>query len=237
MRSTLAPGLTNGQQRPAERPPRPEGPARAGLRHARRSCRSARSCAELLIVDQLIRAGWGAVGVRVSALGNCLGLVPDARLSDPGRCGRARRCCGGLRAAAGRQWRLRGVAGVFAWLEPGQVRLRRGQGRADRMRETRRRFLPRRCVSTSPPASASGHLRSAWLRTGVAVAAAAPAGPRAALRPGSLIMPNTCADSGASRSQGTSCAYGAGSVKPSAQPTLVRTQHLPPPGKTAPDLR
>jgi hypothetical protein len=27
------------------------------------------------------------------------------------------------------------------------------------------------------------------------------------------------------------------SVKPSAQPTLVRTQHLPPPVKTAPDQR
>src|SRR5882724_8089110 len=27
------------------------------------------------------------------------------------------------------------------------------------------------------------------------------------------------------------------SVKPSAQPTLVRTQHLPPPAKTAPGLR
>ena len=27
------------------------------------------------------------------------------------------------------------------------------------------------------------------------------------------------------------------SAKPSAQPTLVRTQHLPPPAKTAPGLR
>jgi hypothetical protein len=75
-----------------------------------------------------------------------------------------------------------------------------------------------------------------WLR--LVVTCQAPGGaqvwPRRAgrtavrLRPGSPIMPNTCADSGAARSQGTSCAYGAGSVKPSAQPTLVRTQHLPP---------
>src|SRR5258708_27634261 len=43
-----------------------------------------------------------------------------------------------------------------------------------------------------------------------------------------LIMPNVCADSAVAWSSGRSWPSGAGSVKPSAQPTLVRTQHLPP---------
>src|SRR5216683_3569105 len=53
-------------------------------------------------------------------------------------------------------------------------------------------------------------------------------GSEAVLSRASLIMPNVCADSATARSSGRSWASGAGSVKPSAQPTLVRTQHLPP---------
>jgi hypothetical protein len=89
----------------------------------------ARSCAGLLIVDQLIGEGWGAVGVRVRGRGTAVGLVPDARLSDPGRCGRAAAGRGG-RAAAGRQWRQAARVrrcGRLAGARPGPPR--RGQGR------------------------------------------------------------------------------------------------------------
>src|SRR6266571_1624466 len=48
-------------------------------------------------------------------------------------------------------------------------------------------------------------------------------------------MPNTCAKSALTRHESRSRACGARPVKPSAQPTLVRTQHLPPPRETAPD--
>ena len=51
----------------------------------------------------------------------------------------------------------------------------------------------------------------------------------------SLIMPNVCADSAIARSGGRSWPSGAGSVKPSAQPTLVGTQHLPPAKAAGPD--
>ena len=50
-------------------------------------------------------------------------------------------------------------------------------------------------------------------------------------------VPNACANEASARRSRWSKAYSAGSVKPSAQPTLVRTQHLPPPAKTAPGLR
>jgi hypothetical protein len=72
----------------------------------------ARSCAELLIVDQLIREGWGAVGVRVRARGNCGWLGSRRPDFGPWPMPARRRCCGGLRAAASR--RRYAAAGALA---------------------------------------------------------------------------------------------------------------------------
>jgi hypothetical protein len=73
-----------------------------------------------------------------------------------------------LRAANG--GKLRGFVDVFAWREPGQVRFAGAKAGPDRMRETQRRFLARRCVPASPPASSSP-------RSGPAIRSALPSGP------------------------------------------------------------
>ena len=69
---------------------------------------------------------------------------------------------------------------------------------------------------------------------------------RAIRRPGASVYGHMADSVGAAdvmlwhlrRSEDICDGYGSsGTVKPSAQPTLVRTQHLPPPAKTAPGLR
>ena len=51
-----------------------------------------------------------------------------------------------------------------------------------------------------------------------------------------VIMPNTCQDTWTSQRNRRSESCRVRAVKPSAQPTLVRTQHLPLPREIAPDL-
>jgi hypothetical protein len=143
------------------------GGGSAGLQGSGASSLSSRPAvrgrfAGLLIVGQLIREGWGAVGVRVRARGNCGWLGSRRPAFGPWPMRARRRGRWRLRAAAGRQWRrARGFAGVFSWREPGQVRFAGATAGPDRMRETQRRFLAPRCVASGPPASSSSRSRPA----------------------------------------------------------------------------
>ncbi len=140
------------------------------------SVNGSRSCAELAIVDHLRGDGWRG------RLGECLPrraavrVVPRPGDTDTGRGGRAVVGRGDLRPSqAANGGTLSGFFDVFAWWEPGQVGLLRGEGRA---RPGQADSAQVRGGSVAPPPRGGVHDR----RGGWAIAA----GARQPVSPGRL---------------------------------------------------